>query len=58
MDDGGLDWVVRVVGCMEGISMACLDTVGILVGGVVVGAATSCGAIYRGVIVSGVGTSA
>jgi hypothetical protein len=56
MDDGSLDWAVRVVGSVEGISVACLDAVGILVGGVVAGVATSCGAIYTGVIISGVGT--
>jgi hypothetical protein len=41
---------------MEGISIACLNAVGILVGGVVVGVAAPCGAVYIGVIVSGVGT--
>jgi hypothetical protein len=56
MDDGGLDWAVRVVGSMEGISVACLDAVGAFVGGVVAGTAASCGAIYIGMIVSGVGT--
>jgi hypothetical protein len=45
MDDGGLDSAVRVVGGMEGISVACLDAVSAFVGGVVVGAAASCGAI-------------
>jgi hypothetical protein len=55
-DDSGLDWAVRVVGGVEGISVACFDAVGALVGGVVAGAAASCGAIYTGVIVSGVGT--
>jgi hypothetical protein len=58
MDDGGLDWAVRVVGGVEGISMACLDVVGTFVYGVVAGAAVSCGAIYTGMIVSGVGTGA
>jgi hypothetical protein len=56
IDDGGLDWAVRVVGSMEGISMACLNAVGIFVGGVVAGVAASCGVIYTGVIVSRVGT--
>jgi hypothetical protein len=56
-DDGSLDWTVRVVGSMEGISVAYLDVVGTLVGSVVAGAATCCGAVYIGVIVSGVGTS-
>jgi hypothetical protein len=56
MNDGSLDWAVRVVGGMEGISIACLNTVGTFVGGVVAGMATSYRAIYIGVIVSGVGT--